>query len=59
MGNASDDFIKSCDCGYGKDGNLGGEGQIYLVRQSSPKLKRIWLDTDYFRVDLGLIAPVS
>lgn len=49
---ASGDFIK----GYENAGKLCG---VDHFSRSNPRLSRIWLDTDYFRVNLGLIPPVG
>ncbi|OXA42187.1 hypothetical protein Fcan01_23135 [Folsomia candida] len=48
---ASGDFIK----GYENAGKLCG---VDHFSRSNPRLSRIWLDTDYFRVNLGLIPPI-
>lgn len=56
LGIASGEFIKSCESGFTCGQKVFGIGQLQV---SGLKLKKIWLDTDYFRVNLSLIAPVS
>ncbi|OXA53741.1 hypothetical protein Fcan01_10108 [Folsomia candida] len=51
----SGDFIKSCD---DEGDQLYGDGRLYFVKSCRPRLTKNYLDTEYFRVNLGLITPI-
>lgn len=53
-------FVQNCGrCDYPEGEKFFGNDRLFLINSRNVKMKRIWIATDYFRVNLGLIAPVS